>query len=131
MERTGYASNAVNDTVDQLLANGVVATGIVVGSILLSVDQQLGVEELTVTTSSDLVDGGRVQVDKERAGHVFTTARLGEEGLIGAAVKDILRVRVGTTIKAKTVLEKIPDQCCRLKNGRIWFYFVVYSINIA
>ena len=106
-------------------------TGIVVGSILLSVDQKFGVEKLTVAAGSDLVNGRRVQVDEERAGHVFTTARLGEEGLIGAAVKDILRVRVGTTIKTKTVLEKIPDQCRRLKNGRIWLCFVVYSINIA
>ena len=65
MERTGYASNAVNDTVDQLLANGVVATGIVVGRILFSCDHLLGVEQSSVGASADFVDdvGFEVAVD--------------------------------------------------------------------
>ena len=45
----------VEHEVDDLLANGVVATGVVVGSILLAGDQLLGVEELTVGTSPDLI----------------------------------------------------------------------------
>jgi len=72
---TSDASNAVNDAVYKLLANGVVATGIygskivsaiisvrqfkkrtVVGSILLATNQQLRVEELLVGASADFVD---------------------------------------------------------------------------
>ncbi len=105
---TGNTSDAINDILDHLLANGVVTTSIVVGSILLSINQKLGVEERAVTTGSDLVDGGRVQVDEEGAGHVFTTAGLGEEGLVRTTVKDILRVGIGTAVMTKTMLKKVP-----------------------
>lgn len=82
-------------------------TGVVVGSILLATDQELGVEELAVGTGADLVDGGGVQVDKEGSGHVFAAAGLCEEGLEGAWVADILDVGVSTTVGAKAVLEKV------------------------
>src|SRR3954452_25452260 len=78
---TSNAANAVDDAVGHLLADGVVATGIVVGGILLAADQQLGVEQLAVGTSADLVDRGRVEVDEKGAGDVYAIARLGEEGL--------------------------------------------------
>lgn len=55
--RTGNASDTVNDAVNHLLANGVVSTGIVVGSILLAADQELGVEQLAVGAGTDLVNG--------------------------------------------------------------------------
>ena len=41
---TSHAADAIHDIVDHLLANGVVTTGIVVGSILLAADQHLRVE---------------------------------------------------------------------------------------
>merc|ERR1719484_260446 len=52
----GELAEAVQDQVHDLLANGVVATGEVVRGILLSGDQLLRVEQLTVRTSADLVD---------------------------------------------------------------------------
>lgn len=82
-------------------------TGIVVGSILLAAHQQLGVEELTVATSADLVNRRGVEVDKQSSGNVLSIAGLGEEGLKGAALVDILGVGVGTAIETKAVLEAI------------------------
>lgn len=106
-ELTGDAADAVDDIVDHLLADGVVATGIVVGGILLAADQELGVEELAVGTRPDLIDGRRVEVDEDGAGDVFAIARLGEEGLKGAALGEVLSVGVGTTIGAEAVLEEV------------------------
>ena len=62
--RTGDAADALNDIVDHLLPDGVVAAGIVVGGVLLATDEQFWVEELAVVTSADLVDGRRIQVDE-------------------------------------------------------------------
>ena len=45
----------VKDQVNHLLANGVVASGIVVGSILLAIDQLLRMEELAVSSSPCLI----------------------------------------------------------------------------
>lgn len=60
-----------------------------------------------VVAGSDLIDGGGVEVDKEGSGHVFAIAALGEEGLVGAWVANVLDVGVGSTVGAKTVLEEV------------------------
>ena len=49
-----HLSDSLKDQVNNLLANGVVSPGVVVGSILLSGDQLLRVEHLTVDSTSDL-----------------------------------------------------------------------------
>jgi hypothetical protein len=84
-----------------------VTTGIVVGSILLSADQQFGVEELAVSTRSDLVDWRGVEIHKDGSRNVFSIAGLGEEGLIGAWVANVLGAGVGAAIGTEAVLEKI------------------------
>ena len=44
----------VHDEVDNLLADGVVTPGVVVGRVLLARDELLGVEQLPVGASADL-----------------------------------------------------------------------------
>src|SRR5688572_30316577 len=51
----GQLADAVEHDVDDLLANCVVATGVVVGGILLTGDQLLRVEELAVSTRANLI----------------------------------------------------------------------------
>ena len=51
----GQLTDAVKDQVDDLLANGVVASGVVVGGIFLTGDQLLGVEQLAVGASTNLI----------------------------------------------------------------------------
>ena len=53
---TSYAADPVHDIVNHLLANCVVTTRIVVGSILLAVDQQFGVKQVPVSTCPNLID---------------------------------------------------------------------------
>mmetsp|Transcript_4124 Transcript_4124/g.11639 ORF Transcript_4124/g.11639 Transcript_4124/m.11639 type:complete len:313 (+) Transcript_4124:715-1653(+) len=79
----GQLADAVQDEVDNLLANGVVATGKIVGGILLSGDELLGVEQLTVGAGADLVDDGRLQVNEDGTGHMLAGTSLGEEGVEG------------------------------------------------
>lgn len=111
---TSNTADTVDDIVDHLLANGVVTTGVVVGSILLAADQKLGVEQRAVAAGSDLIDGGRVEINKDGSGHVFAAAGLGEEGLVGAWVADVLDVGIGSTIGAKTVLEEVAKNANQL-----------------
>ena len=76
-------ANSVQDQVDDLLADGVVATSVVVSRVLLTRDDLLGVVQLAVGTSAHFVTHGRLQVHVHRAGHVLSRARLGEEGVEG------------------------------------------------
>lgn len=104
---TSNAANALHDSVNHFLSNGVVATGIVVGRILLSADQQFGVEELTVRAGSDLVNGRGVKIHKDGSRNVLAIAGLGEESLERAWVADILGVGVRAAIRAKAVFEEV------------------------
>jgi hypothetical protein len=98
----------------------------VVGSILLAADQQLRVEQLAVGTSADLVNGlsllapgvciaesatyRGIQVDKDGARNVFAVASLREEGLERAALVELLRIGVRTTVSLEAVLKKVPEE---------------------
>lgn len=98
----------------------------VVGSILLAADQQLRVEQLAIGTSADLVDGlsslasevciadsatyRGVQVDEDGARNVFAAASLREEGLERAALVELLRIGVRTTVSLEAVLKEVPGE---------------------
>ena len=107
---TGDLADAIKDVLGHLLADSVVTTGVVVGSILLAADQELGVEKLTVGAGTDLVDGRRVKIDEEGARDIFAVARLGEEGIIGPALAGNGRVGVLATILSKTVLKEVARE---------------------
>ena len=59
------SANFIQDLIDQLFSNSVVATSIVVGGIFLSCDQHLGVEEGAISARADLVNdiGFEIAVD--------------------------------------------------------------------
>ena len=51
----GQLPDPVQHEIDHLLADGVVTSGVVVGGVLLAGHQLIGVEQLTVGSSSNLV----------------------------------------------------------------------------
>jgi hypothetical protein len=57
-----------------------VATGVVVGSILLAGDHLLRVEELTVGTSADLIDDVGLEIGVDGTGNVLALAWWGMLG---------------------------------------------------
>jgi hypothetical protein len=59
----GEVADTVEDGVDEVLADRVVATGVVVGGVLLARDERLGVEERLVGASADLVNDVGLEVD--------------------------------------------------------------------
>merc|ERR1719420_422988 len=105
----------IEDEVDDLLPDRVVAASEVVSGILLTRDQLLRVEQLTVRTSADLIDHRRLQVDEDAARDVLAGTRLGEEGverIIAATDRLVARhlpVRLNTVLKAEKLPATIPD----------------------
>ena len=67
----GNTADLVEDAIDELLSDGVVATGVVVGSILLASDHHLGVEEVPVGTGADLVDDIGLEIAVDGTGNVL------------------------------------------------------------
>lgn len=67
----GNTADLVKDLVDQLLADSVVTTSIVVRGILLSSDHVLWVEERAVGTSADLIDDVWLEIAIDGTWNVF------------------------------------------------------------
>jgi len=74
-------ADAIKDKVNNLLADGVVTTGVVVGGVLLAGDDLLGMVQLTVGASADLVAHTGLKIDEHGTGDVLASASLGEEGV--------------------------------------------------
>ena len=96
--------DSVQNQIHDLLANGVVAPGVVVGSVLLAIDQLLGMVELTVGSNPGLVNDSGLQVDEDSSWNMFSASGFREEGLEGIVSKCLVRghaaIRLDTVLKA-------------------------------
>jgi hypothetical protein len=80
-------ADSIKDQVNNLFANGVVTTGVVISGIFLSRDNLLGVVQLAVGASADLVTNTGLQVDQHGTRNVLASTSLREksvEGVISA-----------------------------------------------
>merc|ERR1719500_298894 len=68
--------DSVKNKVDNLLSDGVVSSGIVVGGVLLSVDELLRVVQLTVCSASGLVNHSGLQINEDCSWDVLSSASL-------------------------------------------------------
>jgi len=99
--------NLIQSAIQYLLSNGIVSSRIVIRRILLAADQKLRVKQLSVIASANLVNGTRVEIDKDRTGDVFARASLSEDSIKLAGVVQCLRVWVGASIFLEPVLEEV------------------------
>jgi len=101
----GELTDSVEAEVDNLTSNGVVTTGEVVGGILLSGDELLGVEQLSVGTGTDLIDDSGLEIEEDSAGDVLASTSLGEEGVEGIVTATDSLIGGHLTVRLNTVLE--------------------------
>jgi hypothetical protein len=96
-----------------------VTTGVVVGGIFLTGDQLLRVEQLTVGTSANLVNDGRLKVQEDGTRDVFAGTSFREKGVEGIVTTTDGLVRRHLTIRLDTVLKavKFPAGITDLDTG--------------
>jgi hypothetical protein len=100
-------ADSVKHKVDDLLADGVVTTSVVVGSIFLTGDDLLGVIELAVGTSADFIAHTWLKIDVDGTGDVLASTSLGEEGVEGIITSTDGLVGGHLTIGLDAVLEAV------------------------
>jgi hypothetical protein len=112
-------ADTVQDKVDDFLANGVVTTGVVVGSVFLSGDQLLRVVELAVSAGADFVNDSWLKVNVHSAGDVLASTSLREKGVEGIVTATDGLVRGHLSVWLDTVLEaeKFPRGITNLATG--------------
>jgi hypothetical protein len=84
-----------------------VTTSIVVGSVFLSGDELFRVEQLAVGSSTDLIDYGWFQVDKDSTGNVLAGSSLAEESVERVITNSDGLVRRHLAIGLDTVLQTV------------------------
>ena len=112
-------SDSVEAEIDDLLTDGVVTTGEVVGGILLTRDKLLWVEELSVGSGSDLIDDGWLEIKEDGSWDVLASTGLGEEGVESIITTSDGLVRWHLTVWLDSVLEaeKLPACVTDLDTG--------------
>ena len=115
----GELSDSVEAEVNNLLTDGVVTTGEVVGGILLTRDELLWVEELSVGAGSDLIDDGRLEIEEDSAGDVLASTGLREEGVESVVTATDGLIGGHLTVRLDTVLEaeELPAGVTNLDTG--------------
>ena len=111
--------DSVEAQVDNLLSDGVVTTGEVVGSVLLSGDQLLRVEQLPVSSGTDLIDHSWLEIEEDASWDVLSSTRLREEGVEGVVTSSDGLVGWHLSVGLDTVLEavKLPASISDLDTG--------------
>ena len=112
----GEFPDPVQTQIYDLLADGVVTSGVVVGSILLSRDELLGVEELSVGSSPHFIDHGGLQVQEHSSGNVFPSSSLTEEGVesVVSASNGLVRGHLTVRLDAMFQAVKLPARVTNL-----------------
>ena len=115
----GELSDPVEAEVNNLLTDGVVTTGEVVSGILFTRDELLGVEQLSVGASADLIDDGRLEIEEDSAGDVLASTSLGEEGVesIVATTDGLIGGHLTVRLDAVLEAEELPAGVTDLDTG--------------
>jgi len=100
-------ADAFKDQVDLLLADGVVTTSVIVGSIFFAADELLGMEELLVSAGADLVDDRGLQISHNCTRNIFASTSFLEEGLERAVLLGVGLSGLHGAVNINTVLGSV------------------------
>mgnify|MGYP003573970617 CR=1 FL=1 len=102
----GQLTNTIENKINNLLTDGVVTSGIVVGSIFLAGNHLLRMVELTVGSSANFVTNTWLQIHKDGTRNMLTSTSLREKGVeriissTNSLVRGHLSIRLDSVFKA-------------------------------
>ena len=105
-------SDSVQAQVNNLFSDGVVTTSVVVSGILLSCDQLLGVEQLSVGSGTDLINNGGLKIEEDGTRYVLASSGLREEGVEGIITTSDGLVRRHLSIRLDSMLKAVQLPAC-------------------
>ena len=73
-------ADTIQNQVNNLLSDGVVAPGVVVGRVLLAADHLLGMKQLAVSSAADLVNNRWFKIQEDSSWNMLPCASFTEEG---------------------------------------------------
>ena len=108
----GEFADTIQHQIDDFFANGVVTTGIVVGSIFLTGNELLRVVKLAVSTGTDFITHTRFQINKYGTRYVFARTSFREKRVEGIITTTNGFVGRHLTIRLDAVLQAVKLPAC-------------------
>jgi len=118
----GELSDAIEDQVNDLLSDGVMTSGKVVGRVLFARNELLRMEELPVGARTNFIDNGGFEVDHDAPRHMFASSCFGKkrvEGIVSASdslVRRHLTIRLNAMLQTKELPACVSDLNTSLAN---------------
>jgi len=115
----GELTDAIEAEVNNLLTDGVVTTSEVVGGILLTGDELLWMEKLSIGSGTDFIDDGWLEIEEDTSWDVLASTSLGEEGVESIIATTDSLIRWHLTVRLDSVLEaeELPAGVTDLDTG--------------
>merc|ERR1719489_198792 len=115
----GQLPDPVQHQIYELLSDGVVSPGVVVGGVLLARDQLLRVEQLPVRSGAHFVDNSGLEIHKHGPGNVLSRPGFAEEGVERVVSPTNGLVRWHLTVWLDSVLQtvELPAGVANLHSG--------------
>lgn len=103
-------SDSVQTQVNDFLTNGVMSSGKVVGGVFLSGDKLFWVEQLSVSTSSDLINNGGFQIQENGSWDVLSSSGFREESVEGiiTTTDSFIRWHLSVWLNSVFKTEQLP-----------------------
>ena len=86
-----HPADAIHDVIDELLADRVVAAGVIVGRVFYSAHQLIRMEQLPVGSVAHLIDNAAFCIDEDGAWNISTLIRFPEEGIKRDVITGVIR----------------------------------------
>jgi len=112
-------SDSVETEIDNFFTNGVMSSGEVVSSIFFTGDQLFWVEELSVGTSSDLINNGWFEIEEDTSWDMFSSTGFTEEGVesIITTTDGFVRWHLSVWLDSVLEAEEFPTGVTNLDTG--------------
>mmetsp|Transcript_7590 Transcript_7590/g.17414 ORF Transcript_7590/g.17414 Transcript_7590/m.17414 type:complete len:417 (+) Transcript_7590:484-1734(+) len=112
-------TDTIKDKIDNLLSGSVMSTSVVIGGVLLSIDDLLGMVKLTVGSVTHFITNGGLQINVHSTWNMLSRASLAEEGVEGIIRNTLTVVGLHGTIGGNSMLEtvKFPALISDLDTG--------------
>lgn len=112
-------ADPIEDQINNLFANGVVAASVIIRGVLLAANDLLRMVELAVGSRTNLVTDSRLKVDIDGAGDVLSRACFRKEGVEGVVASSDCHVGGHLAIGLDSMLEavELPAAIAGLNTG--------------
>jgi hypothetical protein len=100
-------SDSVETEIDDFFSDGIMSSGEIVGGIFFSGNELFGMEQLSVSSGSDLIDNGGFQIQEDSSGNVLSGSGFGEESVEGIITTSDGLIRGHLAIRLDSVFQTI------------------------